>query len=252
MLRETEMFFEAVMTEDRSVLDFVDGRFTFLNERLAKHYGIPGVAGERFRRVALDGEQRAGIFTQASVLTVTSYPTRTSPVRRGKWLLEQVLGASVPPPPPGAGDLPDHPDDRKAATLRQRMERHLKDPGCAACHRTLDPLGFGLEAYDAVGAWRTRDGAFPLDTSGTLPDGRSFSTPAELRAIVRADPGFVRCFAEKLLTYALGRGLTEADAPAVARIVSGASEGGWRFSRFVEGVVDSVPFRRGRGEEASR
>ena len=252
MLRETEMFFEAVMTEDRSVLDFVDGRFTFLNERLAKHYGIPGVAGERFRRVALDGEQRAGIFTQASVLTVTSYPTRTSPVRRGKWLLEQVLGASVPPPPPGAGDLPDHPDDRKAATLRQRMERHLKDPGCAACHRTLDPLGFGLEAYDAVGAWRTRDGAFPLDTSGTLPDGRSFSTPAELRAIVRADPGFVRCFAEKLLTYALGRGLTEADAPAVARIVSGASEGGWRFSRFVEGVVDSVPFRKGRGEEASR
>jgi len=252
MLRETEMFFEAVMTEDRSVLDFVDGRFTFLNERLAKHYGIPGVSGERFRRVALDGEQRAGIFTQASVLTVTSYPTRTSPVRRGKWLLEQVLGASVPPPPPGAGDLPDQPDDRRAATLRQRMERHLKDPGCAACHRTLDPLGFGLEAYDAVGAWRTRDGAFPLDTSGTLPDGRSFTTPAELRAIVRADPGFVRCFAEKLLTYALGRGLSEADAPAVARIVAGASEGGWRFSRFVEGVVESAPFRKGRGEEASR
>ncbi len=252
MLRETEMFFEAVMTEDRSVLDFVDGRFTFLNERLARHYGIPGVSGERFRRVALDGEQRAGILTQASVLTVTSYPTRTSPVRRGKWLLEQVLGAPVPPPPPGAGDLPDQPDDRKAATLRQRMERHLKDPGCAACHRTLDPLGFGLEAYDAVGAWRTRDGAFPLDTAGTLPDGRSFTTPAQLRAIVRADPGFVRCFAEKLLTYALGRGLVEADAPAVARIVLGASEGGFRFSRFVEGVVESVPFRKGRGEEASR
>ncbi len=223
MLRETQMFFETVMTEDRSVLDFVDGRFTFLNERLAKHYGIEGVSGERFRRVTLDGERRAGIFTQASVLTVTSHPTRTSPVRRGKWLLEQVLGSPIPPPPPGAGDLSDTEEAQKEASLRARTERHRRDPKCASCHQRLDPLGFGLENYDAVGAWREKDGAFPVDASGTLPDGRSFGRPSELRAVLRADPGFRRGFAEKLFVYALGRGLVDADAPTIRRVVDDAA-----------------------------
>jgi len=252
MLRETQMFFEAVMTEDRSILDFVDGPFTFVNERLARHYGIEGVSGERFRRVALDGARRGGIFTQASVLMVTSLPTRTSPVRRGKWLLEQVLGTPVPPPPPGAGDLSEAESATKAASLRVRTERHRKDPACASCHRALDPLGFGLENYDAIGAWRDKDGEFAIDASGTLPDGRSFASPTGLRALVRADPGFPRCFAEKLFVYALGRGLTEADAPMIAGIVEGAAAGGHRFSAYVEGVVTSATFTSARGEEAGR
>ena len=249
MLRETQMFFETVVNEDRSVLDFVDGPFTYVNERLAKHYGIAGVAGERFRRVTLDGARRAGIFTQASVLTVTSYPTRTSPVRRGKWMLEQVLGSEVPPPPPGAGDLNESDDATKAASLRARTERHRRDPACASCHQKLDPLGFGLENYDAVGAWREKDGEFPIDASGTLPDGRTFRSPAELRAILKADPGFVRCFAEKMFVYAIGRGLADADAPAIRRIVETATAEGHRFSSYVMGIVASAAFGSARGEE---
>ena len=249
MLRETQMFFETVVNEDRSILDFVDGPYTYLNERLARHYGIAGVSGDRFRRVALDGAKRAGIFTQASVLTVTSYPTRTSPVRRGKWMLEQALGASVPPPPPGAADLNESDDATNAASLRTRTEQHRRDPACASCHQKLDPLGFGLENYDAVGAWREKDGAFAIDASGTLPDGRRFATPAEMRAILRADPGFVRCFAEKLFVYAIGRGIVEGDAPAIGRIVEAAASEGHRFSRYVLGVVSSEAFGTARGEE---
>ncbi len=252
MLRETQMFFEAVMHEDRSILDFVDGPYTYLNERLAKHYGIAGVAGERFRRVSLEGATRAGIFTQASILTVTSYPTRTSPVRRGKWMLEQVLGQTVAPPPPGAGDLNEGDEATKAASLRTRTEQHRRDPACASCHQKLDPLGFGLENYDAVGAWRERDGAFPIDASGTLPDGRTFGSPREMRAIVKADPGFVRCFAEKLFVYAIGRGLVEGDAPAIRRVVDAATPGGHRFSSYVLGIVASDAFGRARGETAER
>src|SRR5206468_3278739 len=180
----------------------------------------------------------------ASVLLVTSYPTRTSPARRGKWLLEQVLGQTVPPPPPGAGDLADVRAGEPRASLRERMERHRKEPACASCHARLDPLGFALEPYDAVGRWRESDEGRPVDASGALPDGRSFRSPAELRALVKADPGFARGFAEKLLVYALGRGVGEADAAAVDGVVERARSRGWRFSAFVEGVVSSVPFRR--------
>lgn len=243
LLRETEMFFEAIVQEDRSVLDLLDAPFTFVNERLAKHYGIPGVAGDRFRRVALDGERRAGVLTHGSVLLVTSYPTRTSPVKRGKWLLEQVLGQTVPPPPPGAGDLPATGAEGRPATLRERMAQHLSDPACAACHQRLDPLGLAFENYDAVGAWRTRDGDGDVDPSGVLPDGRKFATPKQLRALLRADPAFPRGFATHLLTYALGRATTPADAPHLDAIVARATRAGHRFSAYVEAVVESVPFR---------
>ncbi len=243
LLRETEMFFEAIVQEDRSVLDLLDAPFTFVNERLAKHYGIPGVAGDRFRRVALDGERRAGVLTHGSVLLVTSYPTRTSPVKRGKWLLEQVLGQTVPPPPPGAGDLPATGAEGRPATLRERMAMHLRDPACAACHQRLDPLGLAFENYDAVGAWRTRDGDGDVDPSGVLPDGRKFATPKQLRALLRADPAFPRGFATHLLTYALGRALTPSDAPHLDAIVARATREGHRFSAYVEAVVESVPFR---------
>jgi len=243
LLHETEMFFEAIVQEDRSVLDLLDAPFTFVNERLARHYGIPGVAGDRFRRVALDGEQRAGILSHGSVLLVTSYPTRTSPVKRGKWLLEQLLGQTVPPPPPGAGDLPATGAEGRPATLRERMAQHLRDPACAACHQRLDPLGLAFENYDAVGSWRSKDGDADVDPSGVLPDGRRFATPKQLRALLRADPAFPRGFASHLLTYALGRALTPADAPHVDAVVARAAVAQHRVSAYVEAVVESVPFR---------
>lgn len=251
MRRETLMVFSTFVAEDRSVLELADARWTWLNDRLARHYGIEGVEGDWFRRVPLDGTTRGGILTHASVLLVTSYPTRTSSVKRGKWLLEQVLGQSVPPPPPGAGDLPDTPDARRAATVRERLERHRRDPACAACHVRMDPLGFALEGYDAVGAWRTLDDGRPVDTAGALPDGRAVDGPAALRALVRADPGFPRGFAAQLLTYALGRSLSDADAGFVDAIVERARAREYRVSAFVEGVAASDPFRRARGD-ASR
>jgi hypothetical protein len=248
MRRETELFFEAVLREDRSVLEFLDADFTFLNERLARHYGIAGVTGADFRRVSLAGSPRGGVLTQASVLTVTSNPTRTSPVKRGKWILENILGASIPPPPPGAGELSEDKAVVLSGSLRKRMEQHRANPACASCHQRMDPLGFGFENFDGVGAWRERDGKFPVDPSGVLPDGRSFQGPRELRAILKTQTAaFVHCLAEKMLTYALGRGLEAYDDAAVDGIGRALAADGYRFSRLVLEIVQSDPFQKRRG-----
>jgi len=248
MKRETELFFEAVVKEDRSILDFLDAKFTYLNDRLADHYGIPGVDGSEFRRVALTGDQRSGILTQASILTVSSYPNRTSPVIRGKWILENILNSPPPPPPPGVPNL-DEAAVGNAGSLRQQLEKHRSNAICASCHSRMDPLGFGLENYDAIGAWRTQDGKFPIDSTGTLPNGKSFSKPSELKAILRADKdGFSKGLTEKLMTYALGRGLERFDRPAVQSVNRRLAAEGYRFSALVMGIVESMPFQMRRGE----
>jgi mono/diheme cytochrome c family protein len=248
MIRETELFFGAVMRGDSSILDFIDSDFTYVNEQLARHYGIPGVKGEQFRRVKLKGHERGGLVTQASILTVTSNPTRTSPVKRGKWVLEQLLGTPPPPPPPNVPVLTDDAKALTAATLRLRMEQHRSKASCAVCHNKLDPLGFGLENFDAIGAWRNDDSGGPVDSSGTLPSGESFRGPKELKVILKAhSPEFSRCLTEKMLTYALGRGLEEYDRCAVEQIVKSLEPGRYRFSVLVLGIVKSDPFQKRRG-----
>ncbi len=245
LLRETELFFDHLVREDRSVRELLTADYTFVNERLARHYGIAGVRGTAFRKVALAGTGRGGVLTHGSVLAVTSNPTRTSPVKRGKWILENLLGERPGAPPPGADNLGAATRAMPAATLRQQLERHRTDTRCASCHAALDPLGFGLEHFDAVGAWRDGDGAHPIDASSTLPDGRSFRGPDGLRAVlVERSPDFVRCLTEKLLTYALGRELQPADACTVERIVRRLDANGQRFSSLVLGVVTSDPFRK--------
>ena len=251
MRRETELFFETVMHEDRSILDLLDARFTFLNERLARHYGVEGVDGPRFRRVSLAGGRRSGVLTQGSILTITSYPTRTSPVLRGKWLLDNILGAP-PPPPPAAVSL-DEAEASKGRTLRERLETHRADPDCAVCHTKMDALGFSLENYDPVGRWRTHEGELPLDTSGALPGGHSFTTPSEMKAVLRLKKDeFARCLAEKMLTYALGRGLESYDRPAIEHILQEVAEDDYRFSRLVIAIVNSRPFQMRRGDGGTR
>lgn len=248
MRNETRMFFASIMREDRSVLDFIDGPYTFLNERLAQFYGIPGVHGSEFRRVPLNGVQRSGVLTQASVLTVSSYPTRTSPVIRGKWVLENFLNAPPPPPPPNVPALVDSGVGTEVS-LRKQLEAHRASPVCASCHSKMDPLGFGLENYNAIGQWRTTDGKFAIDSSGTLPDGKSFGTPAELKGILKANPDvFAQCLTEKLLTYALGRGLERYDRPAVQKIVARLRADNYKFSDLMTGIVESLPFQERRGE----
>jgi len=248
MVRETELYFDHVMREDRSVLEFLDSDYTFVNERLAKHYGISGVSGSDFRKVTLKDKTRGGVVTHASVLTVTSNPTRTSPVKRGKWILENILGTPPPPPPP---DVPELEEDSKAVltgTLRQRMEKHRNNPSCAVCHAKLDPLGFGLENFDGVGAFRENDGKFKIDPSGELPDGSKFSGPAELRKVLLAKADlFRRALAEKMLTYALGRGLEYYDRCAVDDIMSALKKGDDRISAMIVAVVQSDPFQKRRG-----
>src|SRR5262249_32513249 len=216
MRRETELFFENIVRENRSILEFIDGDYSFLNERLAEFYGIRGVKGPEFRRVALAGEtHRGGLLTQASVLTVSSYATRTSPVLRGKWVLEKILNAPPPTPPANVPNL-DEAKIGSAMSLRQQLEAHRQNPTCASCHTRMDPLGFGLENFDAIGVWRLQDGKFPIDASGLLPDGRTFKGPDELKAILKSDRNaFAECLTVKLLTYALGRGLESYDKPAV-------------------------------------
>ena len=248
MKRETELFFEAIVREDRSILDFLDAKFTFLNERLADHYGIPGVEGPEFRRVALTGDQRGGVLTHASVLTVSSYPTRTSPVIRGKWILENILNAPPPPPPPGVPNL-DEEAVGNSGSLRQQLEKHRTNTICASCHSRMDPLGFGLENYDAIGAWRTKDGKFAHRLRpACCPNGKSFTNPAELKAILKADKDeFAKCLTEKLLTYALGRGLERFDRPAVQSIAARLRRG-VSFFLARESIVDRMPFQMRRGE----
>jgi hypothetical protein len=248
MRRETELFFENIMRRDRSVIDFIDADYSFLNERLARFYKIPNVTGPEFRQVALPSDaQRGGILTQASVLTVSSYATRTSPVLRGKWILENIL-ASPPPPPPA--DVPNLDEAKigSTMTMRQQLEEHRKNATCAACHSRMDPLGFGLENFNAIGQWRTQDGKFPVDSSGTLPDGRTFQGPQELKQILKADrDAFARGLTEKLLTYALGRGLERYDRPVVKKIAARAAADNYKFSSLTLEIINSLPFQYRRG-----
>jgi hypothetical protein len=243
MLKETELFIEEIVREDRGVLDFLDADFTYVNERLARHYGIADVRGEEFRRVSTKGTPRGGVLTMAAVLTITSNPTRTSPVKRGKWILETVLGTPPPPPPPNVPELEDQ--KQLTGSLRQRMEQHRTNPVCASCHSRMDPLGFGFENFDAVGAWRTKDGKDVIDPSGDLPNGEKFSGSADLKRLLttkKADQ-FRRNLAEKLLTYALGRGLEYYDRCCVDDVSRTVAASGDRFSRLVLEVVRSDPFQ---------
>ena len=244
MRTEPELVFDDVVRSDRSVLDLLTGESTFVNERLARHYGIPGVVGDEFRRVSLAGTGRAGVLTHASVLTVTSSPARTSPVKRGKWVLDNVLAAPTPSPPPGVDRLADDSARGPHATMREQLARHRSRPECAGCHARLDPLGFRLENFDAVGAWRDQDGESAVDATGVLPDGRSFAGPAGLRELLAARPDdFARCLAQKLLTYGAGRTLGPADRPAVERVVRHAARRGYRFADLMVAVVLSDVFR---------
>ena len=249
MRRETELFFSHVMSEDRSVLDFLSADYTWANERLARHYGISGVSGDDFRRVSLAGTHRGGVMTQAAVLTLTSNPARTSPVKRGKWVLETLLGTPPPPPPMAVPALPEGKQAALTGTVRQRLEQHRADPICAACHKVMDPLGFALENFDPVGNWRTTDGNFPIDAKGTLPGGKTFDGIDGLREILLARKDqFCRCLAEKMLTYALGRGLEDYDDAAVDQIAHACASANYRFSSLMIAVVESAPFQQRRGK----
>jgi hypothetical protein len=243
--RETELFFESIMREDRSVLDLLRAKYTFVNERLAKHYGIPNVYGSRFRRVTFhENDVRGGLLGQGSVLTVTSYATRTSPVLRGKWVLANILGAPPPPPPPNVPVLKERAETDKPLTMRERMAEHRANPACAGCHKLMDPVGFALENYDAVGRWRTTENGVPVDSAGGLPDGSSFQGAVGLRQALLSRPEiFATTTTEKLMTYGLGRGVEDFDAPAVRRIVRDAQKDDYRFSDLVLGIVRSVPFQ---------
>lgn len=245
MGQETTLFFDSVVREDRNIFDFIDADYTFVNERLARHYKIPNVTGPEFRRVSLKGTPRGGILTHASILTVTSNPTRTSPVKRGKFIIENILNVTVPPPPPDAGDLPEDDGQELKGSLRQRMEQHRENPTCASCHNRMDPIGFAYENFDALGAWRDKDGKFSIDPSGTLPDGTAFKNPADLRKILKGKQDqFRRCLAEKLLTYATGRGLEFFDRCHVDEIVKQMQDGQDKFSSLILAVVRSEPFQK--------
>ena len=248
MKTETRMFFDSILRENRPISDFLDARYTFLNELLANYYGIDGVRGPEFRRVELTTSERGGVLSQGSVLAVSSYPTRTSVVIRGKYILQNILGA--PPPPPPANVPPLNEDTvGTVASLRAQMDKHRADPTCASCHSRMDPLGFGLENYDAIGKWRTQDGSFPVDSSGILPSGKSFSTPAEMRQVLSGMlPDFARCLTEKMLTYSLGRGLERYDRPTVQAITKQLAASGYGLRTLVNEVVRSLPFQSRRGE----
>ena len=255
--RETELFVDSNLREDRSLLELLSANYTFVNERLARHYGIPGVYGDRFRRVTFDRDHpRGGLLGHGGLLMVTSYPNRTSPVVRGKWLLETILGAPPPEPPPNVPGLPDRGEGGEPASVRDRLERHRANPACAGCHAPMDPLGFALENYDAIGLWRAASEAGrPIDASATMPSGEAFEGPAGLRRVLlsRGDD-FAAAVTEKLLAYALGRGLEYTDRPAVRRILRDAATDDYRWSSIVLGIVESTPFqwRRARSDESER
>ena len=253
--RETELFFESFIKEDRNVLELMTARDTFVNERLAKHYGIPGIYGSQFRRVTVTDDARRGLLGKGAILAVTSHATRTSPVTRGKWILENVLGAPVPPPPPlpGAGVFAEPKPGDAPKTMRAQMEFHRTNPVCASCHSVMDPIGISLENFDAVGAWRTREPNGPVDSSGRLADGSEIAGAATLRdALMRRPDVFVTTLTAKLMTYALGRGLDDRDMPAVRRIVRDAARHEYRLSSLVLGIAGSVPFQmRATNEELS-
>jgi hypothetical protein len=247
---ETEMFFGSIMREDRSVLDLLNADYTFVNERLARHYGIASVYGSQFRRVTVADPARRGLLGQGSILTITSYPNRTSPVLRGKWILENILGTPPPPPPPNVPALKENDEGGEAQPLRQRMEAHRRDPGCASCHRVMDPLGFALENFDGVGAWRSREAGGPIDAEGQLADGTRVDGPIALRqALMKQPEQFVRTMTSKMLTYALGRGVEYYDMPLVRAIARESARQNYRFSALVFGFVKSTPFQMKKSQE---
>ena len=247
--RETELFFDSQMREDRSILELLSADYTFLNDRLAKHYGISGVYGSHYRRVQYPDDRRAGLLGHGGILMVTSHPNRTSPVVRGKWLLENLLGSPPPPPPPNVPELKEDDDGDRPTTVRERMEQHRANPTCAACHAKMDPLGFALENFNAIGQWRSVEANAPINPSGTLPDGTPFTTPAEFRRALLTEPWaseFVSTATAKLLTYALGRGLEYYDAPTVRSITRKAKKNDYSWSSVVLGIVQSSPFQMRR------
>jgi len=249
--QETELFFQTILREDRSVIELLDANYTFLNQRLAEHYGIPNVYGSQFRKVALTDPNRGGLLGQGSILTVTSYPNRTSVVQRGKWILENLLGAPPPPPPPDVPDLKPHAKDGRLLTMREQMEQHRANPICSSCHSRMDPIGFSLENYDGVGKWRNQDGGSTIDPSGKLPGGVQFQGPAGLKNLLLTNyrGEFVETVTEKLLTYALGRGLEYYDQPAVRSIAREAGQDNYRISALVTAIVKSTPFQMRRTPE---
>ena len=249
MVRETEMFFATVMREDRSILEFLTGDFTFINERLARHYGMNGVRGETLRKITLPDGKRIGLLTHASILTLTSNPTRTSPVKRGKWIMENVLGTPPPDPPPNVPALEETQRAEPDLSLREQMILHRDNPVCASCHRQMDQLGFGLENFDATGRWREKDGKFPVEASGELPSGEKFSGPAELvQILAKRKHQFTETLVSKMLIYALGRGIRPYDQHAINWIVRRVEDGDYRFSAVITGIVMSRPFRMRRGD----
>ena len=248
--QETERFVQSHLREDRSVVDLLRADHSFLNERLARHYGIPGVTGSHYRRVTLPDERRGGLLGHGSILAATSYGNRTSPVLRAKWLLENVLGTPPAPPPPDIPPLPAGGEAGEPRTVRERLAQHRRNAACAICHAPMDPLGFALENFDAVGAWRTRDAGLPVDASAVLADGTTtFDGPAGLRGVLldRSEQ-FVETVTEKLLTYALGRGMEHYDRPVIRAIVRAAEEDDHTWSSLILGIVESTPFRMRRSE----
>lgn len=256
MRRETELLFDHIMRQDRSMTEMLTADYTFVDERLAKHYGIPNVMGSRFRQVPVADDNRRGLLGQAGILMLTSTATRTSPVQRGKYVLEVLLGTPPPPPPPNVPLLPENSDGRtghvaKPLSVRERTEQHRKDPNCAGCHKMMDPIGFALENFDAVGVWRTNDSGFKVDPTGQMYDGAKLNGPASLRqALMGHSDAFLETFTESLLAYGLGRVIDYRDMPFVRSIEHDAAKNGNRFSSFVLGVVESMPFQMRRAEEA--
>jgi hypothetical protein len=247
MRRETEMFFDSFRCEDRSVAEMLTANFTFVDERLARHYGLAGVAGDRFRRVALTDPNRFGLLGQASILTVTSFANRTSPTVRGKWIMDNLLGAPPPKPPAVVPPLKENSEGAKPMTVRARLEQHRVSPACAGCHKMMDPIGMALEHFDATGAWRIHDSGVPIDSTGKLVDGTEVDSPAGLRQALTGYPdAFLRTFTERLLTYALGRGVEYYDMPAVRAVAREAAEHDNRFLYFILGIVKSTPFQMRR------
>ncbi len=248
--QETELVVESVLREDRSVLDLLNADYTFVNERLARHYGIPNIRGSDFRRVAVSDENRRGLLGQGSILAVTAYPHRTSPVLRGKWVLENLLGTPPPPPPPNVPSLDESAPSTRVPSMRERMAQHRANATCASCHQMMDPPGLALENFDAVGRWRDRDQAFePIDNSGVLPDGTTFEGAAGLRRVLLAQSDlFISTLTEKLMTYALGRGVEYYDMPAVRAIMRDAARHDNKLSSIVLGIVSSQPFQNRRAD----
>ena len=255
MRRETELFVETIVRERRPLRELLTADFTFVDGRLARHYDLPGIAHDDdapFRRVALPDDRPGGLLTQAGILTITSNPDRTSPVKRGKWVLDNLLADPPPPPPPEVGNLDETPEAVAAASLRERLLRHQQDPKCATCHTRMDALGFALEAFDPVGRQRSHDGEFPVEAVGELPDGRRVAGAGGLRELLAGEAKFVRCVVKKLLTYAVGRGLAPGDERVVDRIVAGLPADPTMVD-VIAGVVESDPFlRQGRPPEEDR